>query len=362
MRIGLVFAGGGARGAYQAGVAKQIAAMGVPIAAVSGSGVGAVNAALLSSEASFTSGAHRLETAWRTLAESDQAKFKAIRFGPKVPLGLYATLLLILGQRTTLDQFVDRVIHGARQANRQRLALVRPTGADAANFDPIEFFLDVVLDPDIIIDETVEARVKADIDLQLLNADLPVYASVQMSPGGLTGALQSFRAALNLSKGARPQFVNLNHLSLDERMAVLLGSSATPLLFESQSFRGASISGGFSELWRREGLVPWRPLVENESCDTLIVVHLADGSLWDKDQVKPATTLEIRPQTMISRNGVLSDYLGLDATAIDAWFEQGIADAAKILGQLESLIGARSKAEAARKMRDAALDDLQDLD
>lgn len=67
-KIGLVFAGGGGKGAYQIGVWKALEEMGIAerVEAVSGTWVGALNAAL------FAQGdLARAEAAWRGISASD---------------------------------------------------------------------------------------------------------------------------------------------------------------------------------------------------------------------------------------------------------------------------------------------------
>jgi NTE family protein len=67
--IGLVLSGGGAKGAYQAGIVKALAEMEVPIAAISGASIGALNGAVISSSSSMKDAAARLEKLWSAIAE-----------------------------------------------------------------------------------------------------------------------------------------------------------------------------------------------------------------------------------------------------------------------------------------------------
>ena len=59
--IGLVLSGGGAKGAYQVGIIKALAEMDVPIAAISGASIGALNGAVAASSDSLRDAAMRLE-------------------------------------------------------------------------------------------------------------------------------------------------------------------------------------------------------------------------------------------------------------------------------------------------------------
>ena len=66
---GLVLSGGGAKGAYQVGVVKAIAERGIPISAISGTSIGAINGALLASSSSLAAGAEQLDKVWRGIVQ-----------------------------------------------------------------------------------------------------------------------------------------------------------------------------------------------------------------------------------------------------------------------------------------------------
>ena len=64
--VALVFSGGGAKGAWEAGVASALVESGIPIALAAGSSAGALNAAMLADGR-----LDRLETTWRGLTRAD---------------------------------------------------------------------------------------------------------------------------------------------------------------------------------------------------------------------------------------------------------------------------------------------------
>lgn len=61
MKTGLVLSGGGAVGAYQAGVVKALAECGAQISMVSGVSIGALNGAIIAASPDLSEAAH----AWR---------------------------------------------------------------------------------------------------------------------------------------------------------------------------------------------------------------------------------------------------------------------------------------------------------
>ena len=73
-RVGLALGGGGAKGAYQAGVAACLADFGIRPRIVCGASIGALNGAVLVCGSSPRDAADRLEAVWREVAaEAGQA-------------------------------------------------------------------------------------------------------------------------------------------------------------------------------------------------------------------------------------------------------------------------------------------------
>jgi predicted acylesterase/phospholipase RssA len=64
MKTGLVLSGGGAVGAYQAGVVKALAECGTQISMVSGASIGAFNGAIIAASTDLSEAAVRLEALW----------------------------------------------------------------------------------------------------------------------------------------------------------------------------------------------------------------------------------------------------------------------------------------------------------
>ena len=70
MKTGLVLSGGGAVGAYQAGVVKALAECGAQISMVSGASIGALNGAIIAASPDLSEAAARLEALWKHLGEN----------------------------------------------------------------------------------------------------------------------------------------------------------------------------------------------------------------------------------------------------------------------------------------------------
>ena len=70
MKTGLVLSGGGAVGAYQAGVVKALAECGTQISMVSGASIGAFNGAIIAASPDLSEAAVRLEALWDHLGNN----------------------------------------------------------------------------------------------------------------------------------------------------------------------------------------------------------------------------------------------------------------------------------------------------
>ncbi|MDR2199440.1 MAG: patatin-like phospholipase family protein [Deltaproteobacteria bacterium] len=74
----LVLCGGGALGAFQAGVIKAFSEIGVSIGCVSGASIGALNAAVVASSSTLKHAANTLESIWMSLAEKSPDASSAV--------------------------------------------------------------------------------------------------------------------------------------------------------------------------------------------------------------------------------------------------------------------------------------------
>ncbi len=70
MKTGLVLSGGGAVGAYQAGVVKALAECGTQISMVSGASIGAFNGAIIAASPDLSEAAVRPEALWDHLGNN----------------------------------------------------------------------------------------------------------------------------------------------------------------------------------------------------------------------------------------------------------------------------------------------------
>jgi NTE family protein len=117
-RLGVVFAGGGAKAAYEAGLGLALRERGIVPVAIAGTSAGAINAALLA-----TGEAEALAELWRTIRREDVFAYRA----PTVFAGLvpgWFSFQLLAGARGLLDPAPLR----ATLARHVDLARVRSAG------------------------------------------------------------------------------------------------------------------------------------------------------------------------------------------------------------------------------------------
>ncbi|MCH8505956.1 MAG: patatin-like phospholipase family protein [Ectothiorhodospiraceae bacterium] len=70
-KLGLVLAGGGAKGAYQAGVLQYLCEIGFEPNIIAGTSIGALNGAVLSTSSDFAQGVNRVDKLWDKLGRSN---------------------------------------------------------------------------------------------------------------------------------------------------------------------------------------------------------------------------------------------------------------------------------------------------
>ncbi|WP_231362817.1 patatin-like phospholipase family protein, partial [Escherichia coli] len=99
MKTGLVLSGGGAVGAYQAGVVKALAECGTQISMVSGASIGALNGAIIAASPDLSEAAVRLEALWEHLGNNQVLS---------VNRAVYFSLLKKLFQAMNLCQIPGR--------------------------------------------------------------------------------------------------------------------------------------------------------------------------------------------------------------------------------------------------------------
>ncbi len=322
-KTGLVFSGGGAKGAYQVGVLKALQELGTSIDMVAGASIGALNGAVLACAPSLPEGVQRLETLWNTLAERSPVQANTPAY-----LKLLANLGLVLG--IPLPTVFARVPGLGNLVSK--ISSRSPMFGDWLNGS-------------LMKDQPLKALMDEYLDAEGLMRGLPLYVSVYESQGGLADVWRCLVAETGFKDTPPSQFLHIQAMPEQERRNALLASAAIPLLYEARQIGDARYTDGGQGGWQTvQGNTPITPLIE-AGCKQVIVTHLSDGSLWSRHDFPDVTVLEIRPQSPITPDSSLlggaKAALGFDSSNIARLMEQGYRDAHHCIGRVMRAVNAR---------------------
>ncbi len=308
MKIGLVLSGGGAKGAYQAGLIAALAEHDIEIEMISGASIGALNGALISAAGDISKAAERLDKLWDLVATKD-----VLGFNPEL-YPRYLSMLVAAG------------LTGVGQLGLGLLAGWAGNRADTGFVDtsPLTDILDRYLCP------------------QELSNGIPLHVSLYPYRGRLHAITEFIKGeVIKRFDTQQSIFKHVQALSPEEQKEVLLASAAIPVLFTPRKVGGQLFSdGGQGNYKSVQGNTPITPLL-GQGLDAIIVSHLEDGSLWDADDFPDENIFEIRPSRRLAEKGA-RDMLGFDAQSISRWKAQGKDDATHLLDRLIKIAGSRA--------------------
>lgn len=318
-KVGLVLSGGGAKGAYQVGVIKALCEMHIEVDMIAGASIGALNGALLAAAPGLEEGARRLETLWNDLAINSPLKTQSI-------IPPYILMLLANGLQLTGVAPLNLLL---KSLKIEDLPIVGPLLS--------EFFGS--LNAGVYSDFPLVQHMNKYMSHSDLMNGLPFYVSVFRSNDALLTISSLIAAELGLLDTNQSEFLHVQSLPPEEQREALLASAAIPALFAARGIQGSTYSDGGIGGWQKmQGNTPVQPLID-AGCQTIIVTHLSDGSLWSRHNFPDVTFMEIRPQSNISREGMFRDMLGFDANKIPTWIDQGYKDTMHCIGHImESVI------------------------
>ena len=292
-KIGLVLTGGGAKGAYQAGVLKALAELDIAVDVVSGASIGALNGAIVACSPSLEEAAIRLTKLWKNIGDDS-------------PLALSKSAILkILLPLTSM------------------VGSANPLGAIS---NLLKYFPMVDREVDMLSNSPIKKILEQNVNVELLENGLPLYVSVYPSSGNLQTLVAALVASMNIANTEDSHFFHIQKLPKNSQLKALLASSALPGLLPAQEINDQKYHDGGIGGWRSvQGNTPITPLIEAE-CTHAIVIHLSDGSLWQRQDFPELEVMEIRPQESIKRGNIIPDVLGFDSSKIFSWIEQGYRD------------------------------------
>lgn len=305
MKIGLVFVGGGGRGAYHIGVWKALRDAGLDtfISCVAGTSVGGLNAAL------FVQGDYE----------------KAVNIWSNI--SVEKILSPLLGSKKKLRDLTTKVIEGGLY-NYARDGLLKIIEKDL----DIEVFDNNTMDCFVTCTRTRKIN-KNQIEFKLLNDEVQIGETI---------------SSYNENKAV---YFNLKEFSPDDRRRILLATSAIPFIFPSEKIGDYYyIDGGFKDN------IPVQPLVYKSNCDVVLVVHLErDVSFRELEMKNYLNTRvwEIRPRNY--QGGIITGTLNFKSSDAMTRINEGYNDNIDMLRQIRADIDMMKKSE--KDWNDAIIED-----
>lgn len=308
MKVGLVLSGGGAKGAYQAGIIEALAEYNIEISMISGASIGALNGALVSAAGDIATAADRLEIVWELIANKD-----VLSINPE----LYPRYLAMLAAAG---------LTGVGQLGLGLMSGWVGNQADAGFVDtsPLTDVLDRYISP------------------HELSQGIPLYVALYPYRGRLHAIMEFIKGeVIKRFDTQQSVFKHVQSLNQGEQREALLASAAIPVLFTPRKVEREFFSdGGQGNYNKMQGNTPITPLLR-QGLDVIIVSHLDDGSLWDADDFPDENIFELRPSKRLSDKGV-RDMLGFDEESISRWRQEGKADTTQLLEKLIRFAGSRA--------------------
>ena len=341
MKTGLVLSGGGAVGAYQAGVVKALAECGTQISMVSGASIGAFNGAIIAASPDLSEAAVRLEALWDHLGNNQVLSVNRL---------VYFSLLKKLFQAMNLCQIPGR-------AGALLTTLLR-------HISTINGFDNLMAQP-LLSDEPLTALMDHYLDTDALADGLPLYVSLYPTEGVGQDLLRIIGASAGMGNTRDSEFLHVQSLPLAEQKKALLASAALPILYAPEEIGGKRYSDGGQGGWRTtQGNTPITPLLE-AGYQNVVVTHLEDGSLWDRQAFPDTTILEIRPRKRLKYagdGGNSGGLLSFTSAHTDAWRQQGYEDTMLAMEHIRKPLAARQALTRSEAVLQKSLDITEEAD
>ena len=301
--FGLVLSGGGAKGAYQAGVVKALAELDIEVVAVAGASIGALNGAVVAAAPNLKEAANRLGEIWEELANTSPIKTKNI--------GYYSILLANAGLTLSAPGSVLVRIAGLATGLGGATLAGKMSGEDSDG---------------LLSSAPLRALLDRYIDIGKLKSGLDLYVSIYPAAklGGFHSLVEVVLAELGLRDTRLSEFRHVQAIPQEEQKALLMASAALPVLYSTRDVEGARYSDGGQGGWQKvQGNTPITPLLDR-GIKRIVVSHLTDGSLWSRHEFPNATIVELRPKRPIARGSL--DMISFNPESIRSWMTQGYED------------------------------------
>ncbi|UKP01545.1 patatin-like phospholipase family protein [Nostoc sp. UHCC 0870] len=288
IKIGMVFAGGGRRGAFQVGILKALSQIGIEPSVIAGTSIGALNGAVVASSSSMRDAVEKLESLWLGLNTSQVIQF----------------------EKQVLQQIIQFKNFGLFDSNR------------------------------------VEEIIKNTVDIDSLIARNSKEFYVGVYPTNDNTGITYFDNILQdlwryLESKDKTIFLKINELEKQVAIKALMASAAFPIAFKSikvgdNFFR----DGGMGDRLKEQGNVPFEPLIKTK-CTHCIIASAGDGSLWNRFDWKSNIIIyEIRPSKPLHNDRGVTSLFDFNPTETRLLIEQGLNDTLNFFNKQNDFIKA----------------------
>lgn len=354
--FGLVLSGGGARGAYEVGVAKYLADHNYVPAAYSGASIGALNAVFLGTAPSFQEGVNRLEGIWSSIRHEEVVKLNNSMFAFGLLHAMFTRAVLrrpeLLALQSLLDLAAEHSKYVGTIAQISSMLRRNPLYAKLQEGLLDNGFLRTLLERELSLDRSGYAA--------------PIWISAYPSKGTTHDILAYVLSSAGIKDNPESEYFELGQIAREERLSLVLASAAIPVVYSSQIIQGKRyIDGGVGGRRTARGNTPLAPLAA-AGMKYCIVVNLSDGSMFNRHEYPETTIIEVRPETTLHPDGVMSSLLDFRTERIQNLIALGYEDTRRCISNAllsvelvhEGRRSAYARDEAIRKLDHDGFDEM----
>ncbi|QLE07551.1 patatin-like phospholipase family protein [Pseudoalteromonas shioyasakiensis] len=344
-KLGLVLSGGGAKGAYQVGILKYLSEVGIQPDEVSGTSIGALNAAVVSAQQDITASAKCLNKIWLELGENSPLQ---VDKGKMISTASVFLSLLPMAKVTPLFK-AYQIAKGGVDFIKDLRALLSD---EYKNSDKYKEHLENE-EGNLYQSEPIIDLLDRFSPIERLQDGLPMYVGVYESEGAGKDIVDYFKANYLGFENKASEFWHLQSLPHKNIHEAIIASAALPLLFKAKAINGKKYrDGGIGGTFNQQGNTPIKPLVDS-GCNHVIVSLLDDASSFNRHDYPDTTIIEVRPKEFISES--MEDMLAFKRGHINKWIRQGYNDAKRCIGNSLNAINMKNHKLATSIQRDQSI-------
>lgn len=292
-KIGVVLAGGGAKGAYEVGFIRALSEFGIEPDVIAGTSIGALNGCLYASLKNTQDTYKILKKVWNRLKKESPLKID------KLDSALHLTDLLLL------------IKNGGSLSS----TALSPKNKGIFQTNPV---LEIL---------------QKNTSIQGIKKGLPFYISMSEANDTLEDVLHlmDLNRFLNLTK-VKTHYLKVQEIKDENIYKCILASAALPFLFDAQEIDGKMYRDGCLGVnYDSSANAPVLPLIQQEKCNLIFVCHLDDKVSFVEQygEFENTKIIEVTPRKDTFTSAL--DPLRFNQEKIDFWMKRGYQDSKKVL-------------------------------